>query len=74
MDYHCPARNTERQGRPVRAYLLEPDIPEDEQMVELEYVTSRQDNEPASEDLEEEDPTLDEAGNAPKSHARVGVM
>ena len=35
MDYHCPSHQNERPGRPVRAYLLEPDIPEEDRMIEV---------------------------------------
>ena len=75
MDYDCPTRNAERGGRPVRAYLLEPDIPENERLVELDY-TPRQDNrEVSTEGSEEREPAvLEEPGNDRNSHARVDMM
>ena len=40
MDFHCPSRPPPER-RPVRAYLLEPDIPEEERMVEVSYPVDR---------------------------------
>jgi hypothetical protein len=39
MDFDCPTRRNTSVNRGVKAYLLEPDIPEDERMVKLDEET-----------------------------------
>ena len=38
MDFNCPTQ-TKTLGQAIKVYLLEPDIPEEDQMVELDEET-----------------------------------
>ena len=74
MDYQCPTRIGDRAGRPVRAYLLEPEVPEDERLIEVEYIPAQ-----TAQGRDVDDPELNDClseedqGNDLDSHARVGV-
>ena len=75
MNHLCPTRTTERGDRPIRAYLLEPDVPEDEQMIELDHMPFRNHREEGMNEPEQSDPTIEEdSGNGLENHAQVGVM
>ena len=74
MDYLCPTRNADRTARPVKAYLLEPDVPEEDRMIEVDYFPLRFTPDPEPESPESEAvPNEEEAGNNQRNHARVGM-
>ena len=70
MDFHCPSRPP-ADRRPVRAYLLEPGIPDDKRMVQLEYADHDPDLDRKHTDFEAEEQSDEEQGNNRRSRVKV---